>query len=210
MISYCGFNIISLFLVCSFCSFLGVVALLWFDILWSSMLGRHTEHVAQGARRSRSVLWTHRLPVQRNCDVKDCHFPSLVTSVSFTFQTAVFVLECVFCFVLWYNRVTLVLQYLFPFHFLSCNVCFIWVRASYVFHVSDSEASRAVFTFEVLPRFVGWKHPFILVLLVSFVHYSIGGQKISLNVKSYQLPHEKKKHYFSQSYKTWFFFLKKI
>ncbi len=157
------------------------MALLWLDTLWSSMLGRHTEWHAQEARRIRSVLWTHRLPDQRNCDATACHFLSLVTSVIYISDCCVFVLECV----LFYD--TTGWHLLYSIYFLSCNVCFIWVRASYAFHVSDS---KAAFTFEALPRFAGWKHPFILILLVSLLHYIIGRQEISPNVKSYQLPHE--------------------
>lgn len=162
------------------------MALLWFDTLWSSMLGRHTEHVTQGVRRSRPVLWTHRLLVQRNCDATACHFPSLVTSVLYISDCCACV--SVFCSMIQQGDTCCTVFISISFSFMQRLFHLVW--ASYVFHVSDSKTSRAAFTFKALPRFAGWKHPFILVLLVSFLHYSIGGQEISLNVKSYQLPHE--------------------
>ncbi len=154
------------------------MALLWLDTLWSSMLGRHTERHAQEARRSRSVLWTHRLPDQRNCDATACHFPSLVTSVIYISDCCVFVLECV----LFYDTTGWHLLYSIYFH-----ATFISLGLSKLYFPRLIQRQHLL-----LKRCLGLQDENILLSnIASFMmHYIIGGQEISLNVKSYQLPHE--------------------
>lgn len=193
----------------NFCRFCVDFWELWpcFETFWLSMLGRHTKHAVPGARRRRSLLWTHRLPVQRNwrngLQEYVCHFPSLLTSITFKFKTAVCVCVCwsvCFCFV--HDTTGWHLFYSIYFHFIFFHATFGLEQVAL--------SAPAVFTFEALPCFWGMKTTSFYRSIASFIFVlqHRRTEKTLLNVKSCQLPHKKKILF---NLKLWFFFpLKKI